>query len=117
MKTLITISILLFSMSLYGQTNVRVSSETIGFWTMTSDTMLIKKADNIVRGSVYCPTFSTDSVKITGCTFTVNGIATNGILIPPGEASVEFGFDYALMDSIRIMAKGTAWIMLFKKRN
>ena len=101
------------------QTSVRASSETVGFWTIRADTMMIKKSDNIIKASIYVPSLSTDSVKITGCTFTVDGIVTNGIQIPPGQAAIDIGFNYALLDTVRIMAKGTAtaWIMLFKRRN
>lgn len=120
MKTLfLTLALIATLGAAQAQTTVRVASETVGFWTLTADTMLIKKSDAIIHGSVYVPSSSTDSVKITGCTFTVDGIVTNGILIPPGVASVKLGFDYAFLDTVRIMAKGTAtaWIMLFKKRN
>jgi hypothetical protein len=118
MKTLIILGFaLLIALNVQGQTSVRTSSETVGFWTLSPDTMLIKKSDKVIHGSVYVPSTSAASAVITGCTFTVNGIVTNGITIPPGEAAVDFGFDYALMDSVRIRTTGTAWVMLMIKRD
>jgi hypothetical protein len=116
--TILSIAIL----GVYSQatTPVRTTSETIGFWTMKipNDTMNIKYSDAIIKVSIYVPSFSADSVKLTGCTFTVDGIATNGITIPPGEASVDIGFNYNYLDTIKIVTKttGIAWVMLFKKR-
>jgi hypothetical protein len=98
-----------------GQTNVRVSTERVGFWTITNDTRLITTADKVIHGSVYCPMESTDSVLITGCNVTVGGIVSNGILLPPGEAALNIGFDYAYTDTVRIIAQNKAWIMLLKK--
>jgi hypothetical protein len=122
MKPILCITLaFMLAFTAQAQTSVRVTSETVGFWTMKlpADTMLIKKTDNIIRGSVYVPSFSADSVKISGCTFTVGGIVSSHIMIPPGEAAVNFGFDYALSDTIRIITKttGTGWVLLLKKRN
>ena len=106
-----------FGLVNYAQTNVRVKSETVGFWTLDGDTMLITKADLVVMGSVYVPLYSVDSVTISGCTFEVDGITTNGIKIAPGEVSVKFGFDYAVSDTITISAPDLAWLMLLIDRN
>lgn len=98
------------------QTSVRMSSEAVGYWTLDGDTMVITKADKVVKGSIYVPSFATDSVKVSGCTFIIDGKTTNGITIPPGEASIGFGFDYAYSDTLRIIAKDVAWIGLLIKR-
>lgn len=94
-----------------------ISTETVGFWTLDTDTIQITRLDKIVKGSIYVPSFSTDSVIIEGCTFTIDGTVTNGITIPPGEATVNFGFDYAYSDSVKITVKDKAWLMLLKHRD
>ena len=100
----------------FSQTTVRMRQEAIGFWTIDNDTMHIVKADDVVKASVYVPNSATDSVEISGCTFTIDGIATNGIKIPPGEAAFNIGFDYALLDTVTIDANSEAWIMLLIDR-
>lgn len=104
-------AVALLSMSAFSQTKVRVSSETVGFWTVTADTMQILETDNVIAGSVYCPSFASDSVHISGCTFTIDGIATNGISIPPGSPAVNFGFRYAISDTLTIIADDVAWVV------
>jgi hypothetical protein len=117
MKTLLLFLIAVtITVATQAQTSVRMNSEPIGFWTLNMDTMQITKLDKVVKGSVYAPSFATDSVKISGCTFTIDGIATNGITIPPGEASFGFGFDYAYSDTVKIIAKNKAWVLLLIKR-
>jgi hypothetical protein len=117
MKTILLLLGLLLAIGASAQTWVRTNSETVGYWTLTNDSMLIKKSNKVIHGSVYVPASSTASATITGCTFTVDGNVTNGITIPAGEAAVEFGFDYALSDSIKIKTAGTAWIQLLIKRD
>jgi hypothetical protein len=117
MKTLMILTVLFLSVTLHGQTTIRTSSETVGYWTLTADSMLIKKSNKVIHGSVYVPASSVASATITGCRFIVDGKVTNGITIPAGETAVEFGFDYALSDSIKIKTAGTAWIQLFIKRD
>jgi hypothetical protein len=118
MKKLIIISIIaLYALTGYSQTNVRMKSETVGFWTLDGDTMQIVKADAVVIGSVYVPSYSADSVTISGCTFEIDGITTNGIKIAPGEVAVKFGFDYAVSDTITIAAPDLGWVMLLIDRN
>ena len=98
------------------QTSVRLTSETVGYWTIEGDTMNIVKADNVVGGSVYCPSYSTDSVTISGCTFEIDGITSSDIKIPPGEAALNFGFRYALSDSLNIAVPDKAFVVLLIKR-
>jgi len=99
------------------QTSVRMNVESVGFFTISADTMQIVKADQIVKASVYCPTEATDSVHLSGATFTLSdGHATNSIVLPPGETAINLGFDYAYSDTVRIIADNKAWIMLLKKR-
>ena len=99
------------------QTSVRMNQESVGLFTIAADTMQIVKADQIVKFSVYCPTGATDSVHVSGATFTLSdGHATNSIVLPPGETAINLGFDYAYSDTVRIIADNKAWIMLLKKR-
>lgn len=117
MKKLFLILILTgLAFGVQAQTSVRVNSETVGYWTLDSDTMHITKADKVIKGSLFVPSFATDSTVISGCTFTVDGIPTNGIIIPPGEASVGFGFDYAYSDTVTIISKDKTWVQLLIKR-
>jgi len=71
--------------------------------------MNILKSDAVVALSVYVPATETDSVTITGCTFTIDGIASNGTKIPPG-VTVNLGFKFAVLDSVNIMVPGSALI-------
>jgi len=118
MKKVIIIAILgVFALVSHAQTSVRMNQESVGFFTITADTMQIVKADQIVKFSVYCPTGATDSVHVSGATFTLSdGHATNEIVLPPGETAINLGFDYAYSDTVRIIADNKAWIMLLKKR-
>jgi len=116
-KILLTLVLVGFGLAMHAQTNVRMKSETVGFWTLDGDTMLIVKSDAVVMGSVYVPSYATDSVTISGCTFEVDGITTNGIKVAPGQVAVKFGFDYAVSDSITISAPDLVWLMLLIDRN
>jgi hypothetical protein len=116
MKKLLFFLFLAVTLSASAQTSVRMTSETVGYWTLDGDTMQIVKADKVVKGSIYVPSFATDSTVITGCTFTINGIATNGITIPPGQASIGFGFDYAYSDTVTIISRNKTWLQLLIKR-
>ena len=115
-KLILLFAIAVLGMAAKAQTPVRVSSETVGYWTITADTMNIVESDDVIRGSIYNPSYATDSVTITGCTFTIDGIAANGIKIPPGEASISFGFDYEISDTTTIACPGEAWVMLLIRR-
>jgi hypothetical protein len=118
MKTLTLIIILsIISIAGFGQTNIRVNTETVGFWTLTNDSLRIKAIDKVIHGSVTVPSTSSASVVISGCKFTVDGHRTNGVTIPAGSGGFDFGFDYAFSDSIKIKTTGTAWIMLLIKRS
>lgn len=119
MKKVILIVLVLvgFTLASFAQTSVRMKSETVGFWTLDGDTMQIVKADMVVVGSVYVPSYSADSVTISGCTFEIDGITTNGIKIAPGEVAVKFGFDYAVSDTVTIAAPDLGWVMLLIDRN
>jgi len=110
------IAALMFSAA-HAQTSVRVRSETVGFWTISADTMQILKTDQVINASIYNPASSTDSVTVTGCTFTVDGITTNGVKIPPGDVTVNLGFKYAFIDSLNIAIPGTAYVSLLIKRD
>ena len=117
MKTILLATMFcLIGATAFSQTTVRMRSETIGFFTMDADTMHIIKSDNVVKASVYCPSFATDSVIIKGCTFTIDGIPTDSIIVPPGEASFNIGFDYAVLDTLTIEAVEKAWVMLLIDR-
>lgn len=117
MKKLFLILILTgLAYGLQAQTSVRMNSEAVGYWTLTTDTMQILKSDKVVKGSIYVPSFATDSAVVSGCTFTIDGLATNGITIPPGEASVGFGFDYAYSDTLVIISRDKTWLQLLIKR-
>lgn len=113
--------IVIFALSIgqmaQAQTLKRLSTETVGYWTLGADTLQITRLDKVVKGSIYVPSFSTDSVVVSGCTFIIDGTVTNGITIPPGEASFNFGFDYAFSDSVRIESRDVTWLQLLIKRD
>jgi hypothetical protein len=98
--------------SISSKTTVRVSSETILFLTIVDDTLHIYKSDNVISGSVYVPLTATGNAVITGVTGTIDGIPSNGIVMKPGEFSYNFGSDYALIDTLTIVAQDTALIEL-----
>jgi len=108
-KLILILAFGLVSMSLFSQNTIRVRSETVGFWTVSADTMNILKADKVIALSIYVPTTETDSVTVTGCTFTIDGIASNGIKVPPG-VTVNLGFKFAVLDSVNIMVPGSALV-------
>ena len=117
MKKLSTILALTFiTLICFSQSTIRLKSETVGFWTLSADTMLILKSDNVITASIYVPTFATDTVSIEGCTFTIDGIETNGVKIPPSEVPVNLGFKLAVLDSIKISSPGVCWVALLIDR-
>jgi hypothetical protein len=118
MKTLLLFIIAVaFAVTAQAQTSVRMKSEPIGFWTIGIDTMQVLKTDGVIKLSGYVPESATDSTIISGCTFTIDGIPTNGIKIAPGEAAVNIGFDYAPLDSVRIESRNKTWLMMLIDRN
>jgi hypothetical protein len=115
-KILILLAFIAFAVCLQAQTTVRMSSETVGFWTLCTDTMLVKKSDRAVKMSVFVPEYSTDSAKVTGCTFIIDGIPANGIIIPP-DYGYTIGDHYAPLDSVKIESWDKTWIMMLIDRD
>jgi hypothetical protein len=93
-------------------TPVVMNSERVGLFTVTNDTMLIVVKDRIVKGSVRLSETG-DSCKITGYRMTVGGISSNGVTLKNG-AGFNFGFDYSVMDTLKIMCYGKVWISVLK---
>jgi hypothetical protein len=81
MKTFIILAgLILFGLSGYSQV-----SDEIYLFTINNDTMTITKSNNISDIAIAVPTASTDSCKLDGSGKVIDGIATNGFLIAPGE--------------------------------
>jgi hypothetical protein len=93
-------------------TEVRMNSEQVGFFTLTDTTMYITKKDNIVIGSIK-PVTTGDSCTITGKYMSVGGIVSNGITVTTAT-SINWGFNYAISDSITLVCYGKNWVILLK---
>ena len=74
------IGLLLTSLVIFAQ-----QADEIYLFTIDNDTMTITKAANISDVAISVPTASTDSCKLDGSGKVIDGIATNGFLLPPGD--------------------------------
>jgi len=111
-KVLFLLVFISIGLSVNAQSKIRMDKESLGFWTVTADTMQITSADRVIKAAIYNPSTSTENVKIEGRIFTVDGIETNGINLIPGEAAINLGFDYAELDSVKVYCTEEAWIIL-----
>ena len=112
MKTLLFIFLLFLTVSFANsQTLVRMPTEKYGFWTVEEDTMHIYDTTRAVKVSVFVPDYSSDSAKVTGGTYTVDGMSADGIVIPPGYGFT-VGDKYGVIDSLTIEAWDKVWLMM-----
>lgn len=81
-------------------------------FSIEADTMTITKADKIVAVAVSVPSGATDSTLVSGSTITIDGIATTPRKMSPGEYfSVGIDLDVRT-DTLTIIARDKADIIL-----
>jgi len=91
-------------------------TERIATYSIDIDTMHIYASDKIIAGSLYVPDYATDSCILKGVAYTVDGIAADSIIIPPGYPPINFGFGYGYIDSVTIESRNETWIILLPNK-
>lgn len=96
-------------------TNIYFTSK---IWTHTledADTVLVTLSDSIYKISAYSDASATDSVQIQGSTFTVGGVSSSNIVLPPGVEDYIEG--HGILDSITITTRsGSKGLIQMEKR-